>query len=195
MIRFIGFIITLILFAVVDVPPAYSVTFEPANTHQAKVYQKWADESKAPTYPGIVTVAPSILCDGLYGCSEQNSDGSFDIYAADRDSLYYELGHIFDWAMLRGYMRRYMSIRWDSKGSHWESSAVAIAAGEAEGVGVEDGLEGMFAMVYNDCAWGNKTTDTSYAESVPDDLHLKTPSIYTGTFDTCKYIRAKRNWK
>lgn len=171
---------------------AKAIIFEPIGSPQAQLYQKWANEANIATYPGQVNVALATLCSvGIEGCSAGPLEGysNWTVYADSRDTLYFELGHIFDWAMLKGYQRRLMSIRWDSAGWHWTDTERGLEVGAQQGVGVEDGLEGLFAMVYQDCAWGHSTVDTSYVESIPDSIKVTMPSIYTGNFNTCAYIR------
>lgn len=167
---------------------ARAITFVPAGP-QASLYEKWAAEAHVPTYPGVVTIEPHSFCPAVEGCSVELAPGQFGSYADNRDTFYFELGHLFDWGMLKGSQRRMLSREWDSAGWHWADTQAGILAGEAQGVGVEDGLEGMFAMVYQDCAWGHSTTNTGYVESIPDSIHVNMPSIFTGNFNTCAFVR------
>src|ERR1700752_479037 len=66
--------------------------------------QQWANQSKIPTYSGSIVLQSSAFCgSGQTGCSGGPNDGSttppptYMLWAADRYSLYFELGHIFDW--------------------------------------------------------------------------------------------------
>lgn len=97
-----------------------------------------------------------------------------------RDSLYFELGHIFDWTYLTGWDRQYLADHWGDLGQPWDDSLQAILTGQ------EDGLEAIFALVYADCAWGrNDQGQWLYAIDNPP-LHEATAHI---TIDTCAFIR------
>lgn len=170
-------------------PHAQLVT--PAGAPVGGQWQWWVDASKAPSPAVSIAFDPTnMVCqDGAPGCSGGPQMGlpTYELTATDRDSLYFELGHIFDWTVLTDSDRAYLARKWHAAGWHWPDNPAGFAAG------VEDGLEGIFPAMYAMCAEGESTVDLSYGEMSPiggptSDLAL--PTIYTGLhFDTCAYLR------
>jgi hypothetical protein len=162
--------------------------FVPADSQ----WSAWLRASRTAEPSATVRVeSPTMCLGGVAGCSggPAQSLGGFALYASSRDSFYFELGHIFDWSILTNGDRGFLARMWGVARWHWWDSEAGISAGAADGAGVEDGLEGMFATLYQACAWGQDTTLTSYGSMVPAALKVDVPSIYTGKFDTCAYIR------
>jgi hypothetical protein len=155
-------------------------------------WQSWIARSQAPTPRATIQIESDAIClGGVPGCSIGPAEGfaGWGVYAHDRDDFYFELGHIFDWSMLTNPDRAFLARKWGVPRWHWSDSERAIEAGATAGVGIEDGVEGIFAAVYQDCAWGHNTVGVSYTELVPLGLHVSVPSIGTGSFDTCAYIQ------
>ena len=154
---------------------AQAVTLiNPDGTPVGGQLQQWANESRVATGNYTLTV-------GGFACSEAqttlgvapaapgcstgtNVDGSsfnptapFSTYVnttdyapwAVRETLYFELGHQFDWHFLTAADRRYLARAWGLAHWHWSDSIAGLEAG------AEDGLEGVFAAVYQDCADGS----------------------------------------
>jgi hypothetical protein len=88
---------------------------------------------------------------------------------------------LFDDAMLTNGDRGFLARKWGVPHWHWWDTARALAAGS------EDGLEAMFAELYRECAWGHDTRFTSY--TLPEPPGINGPSIGTGSFDICAYLR------
>jgi hypothetical protein len=152
----------------------------------------WAARNDAPNPAATIQSVSDALCAGpVPGCSVGPAENyrAWGIYASSRDSLYFELGHIFDWSTLTGPDRRFLARKWGDAGWHWSDSQAAILAGARFGVGVEDGLEGIFAAYYDDCAWGHDTRHTDYSTAIPAGLKVDVPDANSGAFDTCAYLR------
>src|SRR5437879_1699248 len=80
-------------------------------------WQRWADQARVPTYRGpvIFTADTSTFCGAnIPGCSTpapwDNYSHPYELAAIDRDSLYFELGHIFDWAYLSWPSRQRLAV-------------------------------------------------------------------------------------
>jgi hypothetical protein len=158
------------------------------------LWSSWAARSDAPAPSVTVTIMTNVMCgdDAIASCRETGQPGlpQYGVYASNRDAFYFELGGIFDSAVLTDGDRRFLARKWGAPHWHWSDTQAGIEAGAAQGVGIEDGLEGIFASIYQDCAWGHDTTDASYGELIPTGLHVAVPSVSTGTFDTCAYLRS-----
>jgi hypothetical protein len=129
------------------------------------------------------------ICDGAVSGCRAGQNGAtpaagervFEVAAEDRDSLYFELGGIFDYVYLTSADRAYLAKRWGYPHWHWTDSALG------DELGTEDGLEDDFAQLYNVCAWGRPTTYLGLGAPDPPGVSIPTP--FTGSFDTCKFIR------
>lgn len=154
-------------------------------------WQRWADESKIPTVAGDLIFVPNAsgCTAGITACSSSRSQGypatetfvSLDVGTGPsaRDSLYWELGHQFDWRYLTGAQRRYFARAWSTPHARWMDTTTALAAG------YEDGLEAEFAQIYDDCAWG--VNDEGESLSFPAPLGVTVPSVQIKD-DTCRDI-------
>jgi hypothetical protein len=168
------------------------VTFLGYNGQSIDQDRQWAARSQIPMPDATVEITTdSNLCaGGVGGCRTGTGTPAepFIVYARDRDDFYFEMGGIFDDAMLSNGDRGYLARNWGVPHWHWSDTQAGVAAGAADGVGVEDGLEGMFATIYQDCGWGHNTRNASYGGILPAGLKVNVPSISTGSFDTCAYI-------
>jgi len=136
-------------------------------------FQSWADAAQMPTLSG--TLILDVTTDGPcpIACSEGPGqewilpDGSTTVDTAaaygpaetwviptvDQYSLYWELGHQFDWLYLDDATRANLATLWGSSAQWWDTEAGLLQ-------GYEDGLEATFASVYSLCSLGD-TDSTS----------------------------------
>ena len=147
--------------------------------------QAWANESHTPTISrSLPVVSQGTFCPEATGCSlgDPRFTASFAIAVTDRDSLYFELGHQFDWQYLTVRDRRSLARFWSVPHARWWDSLESLQQG------TEDGLEADFAAAYDDCAWGDYEIAGIAAQSPV--AALQPPVIYPKTDSgTCKFIR------
>jgi hypothetical protein len=178
--------------AMLQLPTSAPARFVGPTTIVAE-WDAWERHSHTPAPHVTIAVKDPTLCLGhQLGCSGGKAQGlrGWGMYATSPASFYYELGHIFDWSTLTRSDRRYLARRWGASDHPWADTAAAIKAGAVENVGIEDGLEGTFALIYQDCAQGRSTTHRRYQFPVTGGVHATTPAVHTGRFNTCRYLRS-----
>jgi hypothetical protein len=160
--------------AVAPVQPPSLVLVTPSGAPVGGQWQQWVDQMRMPTVSGQLTfTSPSDLCGGLstVGCSTGPQFGyPYELAASDRNSLYFELGHMYDWQYLTDANRRSLSQSWGASGQPWLDSTASLNKG------AEDGLEAIFAAVYADCAFGR--SDANTAMTVPEPAGLTSPQAF-----------------
>ena len=185
--------------------PAQAVTLVTPNGQPiGGQWQRWADEAKTPTVAQdvILSIDPSPNpCGTAAACSwgPTSIKGSFaveqkpslaqpdeiavtqtGIASNDRDALYWELGHVFDWTYLTSAERRYIAHTIGDADWHWWDTLAGL---RHDG---EDGLEADFARIYADCAWGQNDDDASIGLGNPPGV--RNPGARP-TRNLCPYIR------
>lgn len=155
------------------------VTLDPMQP----AFERWIalDQMPAP----VVTLEPikASFCDGAESC--RTTDGTnFYIYAANRSAFYFELGGIMS-ALLTPGERTFLARKWQDPHWRWFDSAYSVAHG------YEDGLEALFAVYYQACAWGQDTRDESINVEF-ENTNASLPGGNSGSFDTCAYLRSGR---
>lgn len=174
------------------VPPVALVT--PAGAVLGGQLQQWTDQSRVATGDYQLVIDPALDCGGAPACSTGPGGadpagtpfatnvlmtGAF-IPVVERDALYFELGHQFDWHFLTNADRLYLARSWKLTHWHWWDTPTGLSLGE------EDGLEGMFAAIFSDCAEGQN----DHGEEIGIfgvDGGPPTPTAHP-TIDTCAYI-------
>lgn len=163
---------------------AQAVTLvNPNGTPVGGIYQRWVDQSKISTYKGVVAFSTVGGCNGAVACTDapQTIRGPYQAWVGggplsivdtsqansylDRNSLYFELGHVFDAAVLTPADRRKIALAFHNGQWHWWDTTAGVAKNG------EDGLEGMFAAVYQDCAWGYNDSNSSMSSFEPHGVH------------------------
>jgi hypothetical protein len=170
--------------------PAQAVTLvNPAGQPIGGRWQRWANEMRVPTVRGRLTLDvsaadASAMCGATTGCSE-GWDGLEPVIwiepYAGRDTLYYELGHEFDWLELIAADRSFLAREWGTPRAHWWDSEASLARGS------EDGLEAVFPQIYADCASGINDQGTDLAVGFYGANALTPPGV-TPEIDTCQYL-------
>lgn len=160
-------------------------------------WQQWIAKSKVPTYQGQIQFG-TLDCGGPAACSTglQVTRGRYTISTGppfqitvtptalagiDRGNLYFELGHVFDAADLTPPDRRYLARGWGRPRWHWWNTPASLA------LGGEDGLEAIFAFIYEDCAMG--INDQNASLGLYEPWGVNAPNVIS-TIDTCARIRA-----
>lgn len=170
-----------LLSAISATPAAGVVLITPHGKPVNGRWQRWANEAKIPTVRGIVVFEnPTAMgCAQAGGCSVQGFWAvDPELSAASRDSLYFELGHQFDWRYLTNRMRHRFAVLWHHPHASWYSSA------RASEHGTEDGLGADFAQMYAECAWGYPALATQWVS------HPAPPRIAgINARPTCNLIR------
>lgn len=143
-----------LLAALLCAAPAQAVELvNPDGSPVGGKWQRWANAARVPTVRGSLPFSTdaSDLCGGARGCSWgwPGSGTSALSVASDRDSLYFELGHIFDWRYLTRRDRRWLATFWGVPRAHWFDTERSVNAHS------EDGLEADFAAAYASCAQGH----------------------------------------
>ena len=154
--------------------------------------QQWVSQMRVPTISGpLVLEQPAALCiGGAAGCSQGapaswypgTSQAAPAIAATSRWSLYFELGHQFDFMDLTWRERGYLAWLWRVPGDRWIDSTQSIDQGG------EDGLEAVFAYAYATCAETGDyfDSDTIVAQAPAD---AQPPAIRPrNTWGTCALI-------
>ena len=168
------------------VPARHAVLVAPDGQPVGGRWQQWIDQSRIPTVIGDITLfKPQSFC-GYTGPALGMGCSLFaapyrEIAASDRDSLYWELGHQFDWLYLTRTDRRYLAREWGRPYAHWWDTQRALADGG------EDGLEAEFAAVYRDCAWGVNDKGATVASDAAGS-NYRPPQIVP-RINTCAFIR------
>ena len=132
--------------------PAQAVTLvHPDGTLVGGKWQRWANQALVPTVRGPLIFEPTAEfgCGGADACS-MRSPGPGEpatTAASDQPGLYFELGHQFDWTYLTNADRGRFARMWGRPHHPWVDSVASVMSGS------EDGLEGDFAAVYEECAW------------------------------------------
>lgn len=159
-----------IVAALFSVGSAQAATFTGSHATQ---YTKWAQTSKLPQVPlNIQANMNQRDCGGAAGC--RSAGKPWAIFAADRDSFFFELGGEYDYAYLKGWQREYLTrlMQPDHKAPWFTTSEVVTYT--------EDGLEADFNSGYADCAEGWTQTHGLSAGLAP-------AVIITPAF--CRFIR------
>jgi hypothetical protein len=145
------------------VSPAGAVTLiTPQGAPLPGPWQAWANEARMPTGGYQLAIVASAGCGPTAFCSigpVPPMGTPATPYATSlpdlgmppnslQDHMLFELGHQVDWHLLTAADRERLAALWKVRGVSWWDSAAAIT------VGAEDGLEGVFAGVYTDCALG-----------------------------------------
>lgn len=144
----------------------------------------WAAQSQVMMPAAAIRYAPESMCDGnVSGCSDPvpNSDGSWDVYATDEDSFYFEMGHISDWTMLTWPDRGFVAGKLGQAAWHWTDDNSAVQSG------VEDGLEGDYAELFDLCANGLGGPHLTFSLAV-SGTSIMVPTVSTGDWNVCQYI-------
>lgn len=157
-------------------------------------YAQWASQAALPTPQVTITALPPgtpVCATDADGCRGQFPSGTsplsdqWFLYANDRSALYFELGGISA-TYLTGGERAYLARRWGVPHWHWVDTQRGL------NVGVEDGLEVVFASIYQDCALSHNTENVEYAYTMVTGLGLRTPDVVTPAhFDNCAWLATK----
>jgi hypothetical protein len=144
---------------------------------------------KAPTITGpLIFTTPDQLCaPGVAGCSQGEifypvpgyAQDATEIAASDRWSLYFELGHQFDYRYLTDADHAYLAWFWRVSGAAWADSAASLSHGQ------EDGLEAQFAYAYAVCAQTGgyfDSTGAAFSNYSPPPIYPRNP------WGTCAFI-------
>lgn len=132
---------------------ASAVILEGENGSAAQ-YQAWADQAAVPTYPGVVRLTiggGAGECGNPLdiGCTDVASDGVPQIWVdqGDRQTLYHELGHVFDFMVGSDGYRAWFAGIWQVTvpPSAWWQPSPALSDGP---------LGEWFAEGYRECADG-----------------------------------------
>lgn len=172
--------------ALVGTSSAVTLTGSPALVARAEAWQAKSAVPLGNETVELVPIAgfcPAGAADG--GCSQMPQYGAATA-ATSIGAFYFELGHQLDWSTLTPANRRFLARKWGDPHWHWFDSAASVAAG------YEDGLESMFAMMVESCAFGHPEFHTSIAESMPvqpDAETTQVPTINPGSFDTCTWLK------
>lgn len=161
---------------------AQAVTLvNPDGTPVGGKWQQWVDEMKIPTIAGSLTfVVSSDPCLGAPGCSmgpfpggSSQTDTWIDNTANDslaQYTLYFELGHQFDWGYLTPWQRTYLLHRWKIFHTDWWKPLDGDFVGGA-----------LFSADYANCAVGESDKGGTFG------LWAGGPNA-NPTTNTCKYI-------
>lgn len=153
--------------------PAHAVLVTPQGKPVGGMYQRWVNQSRMPTVNGAVEMMGATICQGAAGCSDYYPGARTAVlHATDRSTLYFELGHLYDFENLTWRERGRLARVWGVKGHPWRDSISALNAGR------EDGLEVDFAAAYEACALGKTVTGLAAGDA---------PAIQMR--DTCALIR------
>ena len=145
---------------------------------------------RVPTVRGRLVLDTNLadaqaMCGAASGCS-QGWDGMTPEVWVDgphdnRQTLYYELGHEFDWLELNAGDRRFLAREWGAPHARWWDSEASLERGS------EDGLEGVFPQIYADCASGINDQGTDLAVGFYGANALVPPGV-TPKINTCQYL-------
>lgn len=131
-------------------------------------WQRWADQAQVPTFNGPLrfTLSETLCNAGLpilvpgcsagpprYGPTYFLSIDPRCVGVACRDTLYSELGHLFDWRYLTNADRMILARMWRHARWPWWDTQIALSAGVG-GSASENGLEADFTWAYQACAEG-----------------------------------------
>ena len=183
-------LLSVIIAVLVLAAPAQAVTLvNPAETPIGGIWQRWADEMRVLTVRGRLTpdnpADAEAMCGTAAGCS-QGWDGMtpevwIDGPHDNRQTLYYELGHEFDWLELNAGDRRFLAREWGAPHARWWDSEASLERGS------EDGLEGVFPQIYADCASGINDQGTDLSVGFYGANALVPPGV-TPEINTCEYL-------
>lgn len=169
--------------------PAGAVTLvNPDGTPVGGQWQKWVAEMRVPTISGPLAFSTdATICGGaMLGRWRAFTSGrrlhrhcGRSGQSLSRDTLYFELGHQFDWHYLTPGGRSYLAHQWHTAGhSWWDSSPYG-----------ENGLEAIFASEYAGCAEGMNDNNSSFSLFEPPGFVGWVPHGSTSShFSTCRYI-------
>src|ERR1700722_2830847 len=171
---------------------AGTVLVSPTGQPVGGIYQQWVNQDRVPSanvtvvftvgtgncsYVGYTAPACS---DGVYPGSDWTGENIWldpnNPLKVQRQSLYFELGHIYDWTQLSNGDRGYLARNWWLAHHHWWDTVAGLVHGD------EDGLEGMFGAIYQDCAYGRN--DKGDTVALADQGWSASPRI-----NTCNYLR------
>lgn len=166
--------------------PAQAVTLvKPDGTPVGGQWQKWVDEMRVPTISGtLVFVVDNAACYNRIapGCSFRS--GTPETWVApgstSRATLYFELGHQFDWRYLTFRTRRYLARAWEDMHVRWWDTRSWLQYGE-------NGLEGVFPQIYADCATGLNDKGGSVTVFEPFGADFTAPTA-NPRINTCRFI-------
>ena len=168
-----------LFFGGVATAQAHVLLIRPDGQPVGGIWQRWTNDAKIPTIDGRTILMDASICQGALGCSEYYpADRTAILHATNRQTLYFELGHLFDYEVLTWHDRGVLSLTWGTHGDPWNNSFSALQQGR------EDGLTADFAAAYQACALGENFGGLASGDA---------PVIQT--HDTCTLIRrfAKRS--
>jgi hypothetical protein len=149
-------------------------------------WQAWANDSKVPTASGLIVfeVPAAMGCATAGGCSLQapTPGTSPIISASNRYTLYFELGHQFDWRYLTDANRSRIARFWGHPHWPWLDSARSLDHGS------EDGLMADFDNAYAQCAQTGSFAGISWP-SLLDPPNIDSFTVQLHPHRTCAMIR------
>jgi hypothetical protein len=148
-------LIVVLLLACAATPARAALLVTPQDRPIGGQWQRWTNESRMPTYRGVVQLVPASVAfcgDDVLGCAEAGhcplglvdcaANGAVPVIAVGRRdehwTLLHELGHEFDWAYLTGRERERLLVLMGDAGQPWR----------------EGGAQDDFANLYATCAEG-----------------------------------------
>lgn len=152
--------------------------------------ERWISKSKIALGHDTITVYPhgaSMPYEGGMGtcvahpdgCSADSSSG-VGLYAADRGAFYWESGHASDYSLLSDSQRAYFTQRVGLKGWAWWDSAASLNSGS------EDGVESIWTIEVESCAWSGHGYDGSLQYNGPSVTPM--PKAYVHGGNICGWI-------